>query len=257
MVTIITTSRGRPYRLLKAIKYVQMQKYPGKIEHIILIDDDDTLTQRVIQKFKLPSNVYWYIVPNPNSEYGVVRIAKLRNLGVKLAEGEWIAIYDDDNIILPHHIRLLVEYANEYRALVAHSWRKLVYPDGRPYLEHRHPWTPDPQKAREFYWDLVRKGIMTPGSNLARDRADSSVITVDAGELLIRRDLLLAVRFSEKWTEEEILRNVGDDDKLVAELLRRNIKIVCTHGATLIYRLGGFSTTFVHIKKFLSEKKRR
>lgn len=247
-VTVITVTRGRPNLLKRAIRSVQKQKFGGTIKHMIIIDDD-ILTKKFLENLPKTSNLNWLSVPNRTKEKGTPHLAKLRNLGVKITTGKWICFLDDDNEFIDNHISELVSYAVEHGFRAVHSHQILLNRDGTPFLGDYYPWIPDPDKAKVVYKKLCSEGVFTPGSCVVKDRADpidkpDHVQTVDAGEWLLARELLSEVPFREEYSDEDLENNVGDDDKLLWDLVVRKEPIGCTNKPTLIYYLGGYSNNF-------------
>jgi len=246
-VTVITVTHNRVNLLKRAIESVQNQDYNGPIYHMIIVDEDDKMTQHFLRQItQRYSNVYYFALPNENEDKGTIRLAKLRNWGVKRAKTEWICFLDDDNIFARNHISSLIQHAIKHNLRAVHSYRILLNRDGTPFLGNYYPWIPDHKEAKKIYKKLCEIGVMTPGSNIVKDRANTG--WVDAGEWLLRRDLLWEIPFREEYTNEELKNNVGDDDKLLYDLLVAGEPIGCTEKPTLIYYLGGYSNNFKYFE---------
>jgi len=250
-IAVITLTRKRPHLLLRAIKSVQNQIGNIHIKHIILVDDDDKHTIKMLQCLEksrsLPQNVVWYCVPrNKYEKSGPSRSAKLRNYGVRVANTSWIAFLDDDNEWLPYHLDSLLKCAIRTGVRVVHSYRYILNSDGSPFLEKKHPWYTDINEGKRTYSDLCKRGIFVPGTCVMRDRVDPSArpepfTSIDISEALFAREILLDEPFEEHYTEKDALELIGEDDKLFYALMKKGEPIVCTHQATLMYYLGGYS----------------
>jgi len=123
---------------------------------------------------------------------------------------------------------------------------QILWRDGNPYLESRMPWKRDLEESKRLYTELCIKGVFQPGSNIMRDRADpwdhpDPVRTVDTGEWLLERALLLEHPFCEYYTDADLAEMTTEDDKLLQTLVEHRIRIVCSELPTLRYYLGGYS----------------
>jgi len=93
--------------VLKSIESIKNQKIPGNIKtEIILIDDGSNDTD--ISKI-LPPDVF-YLWRNKFG-YG---ISRSRNLGAKVANGEYFVFLDPDLILSPSYIEAMVNHFHEY-----------------------------------------------------------------------------------------------------------------------------------------------
>jgi hypothetical protein len=174
----------------------------------------------------------------------LMRVARLRNLAVSIVETPLITFLDDDNRWATDHLSLLQEALMSSGADVAHSWRNLEESDGRAWSGRIYPWLP-PGANRDARWqELLAEGIVVEGEPIIRDRmsmSDGTVGMVDMGAWLFRTAVLRNLHFATFYSEEECKAMTGEDDKLLAQLVRNHVIGVCTDRATLFYRLGGFS----------------
>jgi glycosyltransferase involved in cell wall biosynthesis len=250
-ITVITVTRGRTALLERAIASVEAQELAQPPRHLVLVDDcAETATWLAARR---PPLVAWRVCRRePGEAGGVARLARLRNLALGLLSGStagstfWVAFLDDDNAYAPEHLRSLLACARRTGCRAVHSWRVLEAPDGSPYLAERFPWTRATDDPESVYAEFVRRGVLTPGSAVMRDRADpldypDAICTVDANEWLIEAGLLRAIGFHERYDAAEITQQRFDDGKLLLDLLRRGEPIACSERATVRYRLGGFS----------------
>jgi glycosyltransferase involved in cell wall biosynthesis len=249
-VTVVTLTRERPRLLRRAIASVAAQRCDAVVRHQVIIDDCTDTLQMLELATDLPPGVSWTAVRRRiEDEPKILRISRLRNLGVRLARSEWIAFLDDDNEWTVEHLATLLECASRDNVRAAHSYMQMLWPDGSPYLDSRKPWCHDEASGRAKYREWIERGIFESGSNIARDRMDplghpNPARTVDIGEWLLKRELLLAIPFAEEYTDLERKEFLGEDDKLMAGLLEADERISCSGMATLRYYLGGFSNGF-------------
>lgn len=247
-ITVITVTRERPALLARAIRSVLVQDYRGPVTHLVLIDGcPATISWLRSARHSLCS---WMAVPRrPGQRSGPARLAKLRNLAVRLAKTRWIAFLDDDNEYEANHLSSLMACAQSSGSPAVHSQRTIYWSDGQPYLEQRMPWKRDKQLGRLIYKDLCDKGVFTPGSNVICDRADPKghpdpARMVDTSEWVFQRSLLLETPFCETYSLRDWLAVIPEDNKLLQRLVADEIPIAGTGLPTLRYHLGGYSNAF-------------
>lgn len=85
-VSVIIPTFNRSQRIFKALHSVFLQTYPHK--EVIVIDDGSTDDTKTLVKTFPQVNYYW------QKNRGV---SAARNLGIKKARGEWIALLDSDD----------------------------------------------------------------------------------------------------------------------------------------------------------------
>lgn len=96
LISVLVSTFNRAQELPRAIESVQAQTYTHW--QLILSDDgsiDDTFEQ--IRPFLKDERILYFYHPN-------VKLAQSRNLGFKLADGDWIAILDSDDTYAPEHL---------------------------------------------------------------------------------------------------------------------------------------------------------
>lgn len=249
-ITVITITRNRPELLQRAMKSVQRQTCNAHISHLILIDDCPATQTLLANIPMLAQNTTWEYMPRTEQDRsGPGRSSRLRNYGVQRAESHWIAFLDDDNEWMENHLQELLRCAQNTGARAVHSQRKLLYKNGTPYLEERMPWTRNPEDGKRWYRELCAKGVVSPGSCVMRDQADpfdhpDPVRAVDTGSWLLARELLMEVPFRDDFNTLDETNVLGEDDKLLADLIAKRERIVCNQQPTLLYYLGGYSNNF-------------
>jgi glycosyltransferase involved in cell wall biosynthesis len=259
MITVITLTRHRPAKLRRAIESVAAQACEVPFEHLVLIDECHETLRQLESTHRESSRLRWEWVPRTDQACSIpTRLAQLRNGGVCSARSEWIAFLDDDNAFEPDHLGSLFRRAQEGAWRAVHSHRSIFNEDGTPFVEAWSPWHEDREGGRLAYADFCQKGVMTPGSNIVRDRIDLAtdpepIRMVDMSAWLIARELLLEMPFRETYTDADRLHRVVEDDKLILDLLERGEPIGCTHSASLRYYLGGYTNDFTHRAWFLGD----
>lgn len=139
MVTVITPTYKRHLYLKNAIESVLAQTYTD-FEYIIIDDnppktEERIRTETVIREFSDPRIKY---IQNQENLGG----AGSRNVAIEMAQGEYIAFLDDDDMYLPDRLKVQVA------AMQEHGWDVSVmdgatfkYETGEPVSErHQHLW---------------------------------------------------------------------------------------------------------------------
>lgn len=266
-ITVITLSRARLPLLRRSIASVFSQDYPGRINHLIVIDDCPATAEyvgrvkscsrrRVIGHYE--SRVAGEI-PDTCGNIALIypHIARLLNNGIRMATSRWIAFLDDDNEYEANHLSSLLSCATRNQCSAVHSFRKIYRAEGAPYLDPLFPWTRDPREAARIYEVLCSKGVWVRHSNVLRDRAgpvglgpfrnstilsaQDPVFLVDTSVWLLERSLLERFPVPEFFSANDIQDNTAPDDKLLKLLLENGVAIVATGLPTLRYYLGGIS----------------
>lgn len=250
--SVVTLTHNRPERLIAAMRSVAAQT-GLTVQHIVIGDeasylDDPAFVARLRDEF--PSAVVRNITrrADAENEYLPARLGRLRNLGISLAAGEFVAQLDDDNTFAPDHLISLVTLLRQAPHVnVAHSWRKLIGPDGLPFIpDGEDPWHPDPRRRGDSYRELQRLGVFTPGSNVVRDTlrvGDRVIGRVDTSEFLVRREFHRFRRFPETFSRARQLMEWTEDYAFGLDLARAGEPVLCSERATLNYHMGGYSNT--------------
>lgn len=243
LVTVVTPTFNRIDLLMEAVTCVTRQTY-SHIEHIVVGDCCPILESSAEKLLGINPHLYIHNLPKaPHITYGPARIARVRNAGISLAKGEFIAHLDDDNTWSEDHIQALIEcFARRPDAAVAHSFRKLLIDGVQPYIYPYHPWSPDLKTARLVYETYRRMGIYETGSHLMRDRVtfhEERDCTLDTDELLVRREIHRTFPFMEQFSEKMITEEFGEDDVFCEMVYRAGYRIVTSGRFSLNFRVGG------------------
>ncbi|WP_026672873.1 glycosyltransferase family 2 protein [Alkalihalobacterium bogoriense] len=108
-VSIIVATYRRKEALEKALQSLIVQTYSNY--EIILVDDNadaewNTEVEKIVNNMKDSDNVEIIYVQNMNNKGS----AETRNIGIKLATGEYVTFLDDDDIYLPDKVKKQVEF---------------------------------------------------------------------------------------------------------------------------------------------------
>jgi len=124
LVSVITPTYNRADLLPETIESVLAQDYPN-FEYIILDDGSTDNTQQILAKYNDP-RLKWETHPNMGETRTV-------NKGFQMAKGEYIAVVNSDDPILPGFISKVAAFLQQRpEALV-------VYPDWLMIDEHSNP----------------------------------------------------------------------------------------------------------------------
>jgi glycosyltransferase involved in cell wall biosynthesis len=221
-----------------------------EFEHLVVVDDCHDTYLSLRDGPALPDNTRWLVAGRgPDDVSGPGRSSRLRNMAVRIGTAPWIAFLDDDNEWEPDHLATLLACAARTGHRAIHSHLRMLNADGSPYLDRREPWAQDDAQGRAEYERMRTKSVVSPGTCVRRDRLDpldtpDPVISVDTGEWLLARDLLLSVPFRDRFDARDEAERIGEDDKLAVDLRNRREPVSCTERPTLRYYLGGYSNNF-------------
>jgi len=261
-VSVVIPTGKRMFDLSRAIASVKSQDYRGEIEIVIVasdvndVDMDNIRAQAADGCLEITViDVGPEIAASDNLLLGIRGAAQIgfkRNVGIARSSGDLIAHLDDDNYWDASHISDLVPAVESSQNSIAHSWRKLLWPDGSPFLEEVYPWmkVPDRASAEYVYAQLVAWGVRIPGSPLVRDcflsDAGDCRFTVDTSEWMISADLARRIPFREKLSFRELSHWLTDDYMFCLDVYRYGIREVGITGrSTLNYTIGGSSTKWL------------
>jgi glycosyltransferase involved in cell wall biosynthesis len=242
-LSVLTVTR-RTATLPRCLASVAAQDHTGPIEHLIVIDDQPEVRELLHSTDLRPGTEIRYASRGPSDVDGPDRLARLRNLAVESARNPFIVFLDDDNAWEPDHLSSLSATLTGTGAAIAHSERKMFLGDGAPYAIPEFPWCRDPSQRREIYRTYTELGIVTPGSNVFRDRLRMPYSCVDLGEWLLPRDFLKEHPFEGTYSTDDWQAIVVEDGKLAEEIKASGLPVESTHRPTLHYYLGGYSNNF-------------
>ncbi len=100
LVSVVIPTYGRPHLLPKAVQAVLDQHYPGRIECLVVFDQEEPYQPEVT----IPPGRELRCLANAR-----IGASAAYNTGILAASGEYIAICDDDDEWLPAKLRLQIE----------------------------------------------------------------------------------------------------------------------------------------------------
>ncbi len=176
------------------------------------------------------------------------RVGRCRNLGIAIAQGDFISCQDDDNELESDFGASLLDCLLSSDAEASWCHRRLVMPDGSPYPGTFFPWAdPFSIRGRLLYDMWAAAGVVRAGSDVARDQllaTNSSEIfsTVDSNSWLVEANILRQFPFREKFGYQDLISDTSFDDIWNNDIKAAGVRAVCSEKPSLIYHLGGAST---------------
>ena len=128
LVSIIVPVYNAKKHIARCVESIRGQDYPN-LEILLLNDGSRDVSLQVCQMYeKVDPRIC--LVDKANSG-----VASTRNLGLRLAGGDYLQFVDADDTLQPNATRLMVEKAEQYRAdLVIASYNRVTPPPQRPEL---------------------------------------------------------------------------------------------------------------------------
>lgn len=118
LISVVITTHNRPTLLERALDSLLKQSYEN-FEIILCSDESLNETQKVAQK-KLRQTDTFTRTPNLRGP------AETRNLGIKLANGDWICFLDDDDEFEEDYFKNAIPYLKDYKNAVITNY-KYIY----------------------------------------------------------------------------------------------------------------------------------
>jgi len=201
LVSVVITTRNRATVLPGALDSVFAQAGRGRefdLEVIVVDDASDDETPQVAGRY--PTVRFIRLPVNRG-------ISRARNAGIEVCRGDYVAFLDDDDVWLPHKLRLQVS------AMVAHPEIGVVYSQAVVRFQDRESVCPDSRTAPSG--DIFRRLLLQNfcGNTLG---------------VLLRRDALEPARFTETLP-------IGEDFDLWLRLAHR-VPFLFVPGIVAVYQ---------------------
>ncbi len=247
LVTVVTPTYRRGQSLLRTARSVVAQTH-APIEHIVVGDRCDMLPALADDLRAINRGIVLLHLPDWRSamaRYTSARIARARNAGVVASSGEYVCQLDSDNTFDPEHVESLLAAARAAPSQAgATCGRKLLFPDGTPYDLPYHPWAPNLDVAAAIWRDYADKGVYRKDSPCALERISirGQFFGVDAGEIMLKRDVHQRYLFPTSFTAGQIEGGVGEDELLCLRLYGDAVVLGHSERCTLNFYLGGAFT---------------
>lgn len=142
LITIIIRTCNRPHILRYALESVKQQTY--KNIEVIVVEDGKANSVEAIHQFRDFINIK-YIYSNNH-----IGRAAAGNMALQAAVGDYINFLDDDDLLYPNHIELLVKCLTNSNAMAAYSIAKETrvkkiqkppyFKEIRSYIRYKQPY---------------------------------------------------------------------------------------------------------------------
>jgi len=134
-VSVVTPTYKSGAWVEKTLESVVSQTYPREKIEIVVVDDaspDDTV--RIVRSFlRMQSIRSRVIMQDENAGLASPGVGLIRNVGWRMARGEWIQFLDSDDLLAPHKIALQADCASRVPrdvAVVYSNWQALALENG-------------------------------------------------------------------------------------------------------------------------------
>lgn len=127
LVSVVIATRNRAEMLRSSIHSVLCQTY-SNLEVIVVDDGSTDHTRELVGSIDDDRVVYTYQPPSG--------ISAARNLGTDRARGQWIAVHDDDDIMMPNRLADQLKYADAATDFVYGSFINFDDESGSLQLHH-------------------------------------------------------------------------------------------------------------------------
>lgn len=111
-VSVIIRTKNRPTLLRQALISLSNQTYRNF--EIIVVEDGQVCSKEIIDEFKYHRINYYFA----NCDVGR---SKIGNIGLSLANAEYINFLDDDDFLLPNHLETLISFAKNRTEYLFHT----------------------------------------------------------------------------------------------------------------------------------------
>lgn len=194
-VSVVIASLNRAELLRESMTSVLEQSF--KDLELIVVDDGSTdNTEEVVRSFDDPRVRYFRTGDSP------LGISAARNLGARESRGEWTAVHDDDDLMLPHRLEhqikriepgvdfiygAFVNFDNETAELQLHHGRNMTYGAALQtgFAPGHSTWLVRTDLIRQFGYDEGLESAVD--NNLAFRLLRSGVEMVHSGDVCLLR----------------------------------------------------------------------
>lgn len=157
LVSVIIPTYNRFHYLLNTIKSVQEQTY--KNIEIIVVNDCSTQKEYYNYDWTASKVTIIHLHENSKTKFGFGCAGHVRNQGIKISNGKYIAFCDDDDIWFPNKVE------SQINAMKMHNC-KMSSSDGYigigPFDKNKKY----KKCLEEYYFEFLKKGYRMKGSNL-------------------------------------------------------------------------------------------
>lgn len=194
-VSVVIASLNRAELLRESMASVLNQSFRD-LELIVVDDGSDDNTEGVVRSFGDPRVRYFRTGDTPRG------ISAARNLGARESRGEWTAVHDDDDLMLPHRLEnqikriepgidfiygAFVNFNNETAELQLHHGRNMTYGAALQtgFAPGHSTWLVRTDLIRQFGYDEGLESAVD--NNLAFRFLRSGIEMVHSGDVCLLR----------------------------------------------------------------------
>lgn len=112
-VSIIVRTCGRPHVLQHALDSIRAQTY--KNIEIVVVEDGEETAKEMIEKDYKDCNIHYFATKEKKGR------AIAGNLALERASGAYFNFLDDDDLLYPRHVEVLLNAINEKKVLAAYG----------------------------------------------------------------------------------------------------------------------------------------
>lgn len=251
-VSVVILTKNRYDEFIRAINSVIRQDILLKIEIIVIGDNCEYIKDVIFDDIPKNINVKKinvYLDEKKEYKITVKRVATLRDIAIRLFEGEYVCFLDDDNEWEPYHLSSLLKVVNNKDYLAVYSWRKLYLKNRSPWIPDHWPWLGSDLSQKELLRIYQKIGMLRNNSNILKDNHNviynnKDFSTVDMGAWLFKREFFNHINFETCYSEKQVDRLVTEDDILLLDVKKNNIAVCSSEVPSLKYCLGGYSNAY-------------
>jgi glycosyltransferase involved in cell wall biosynthesis len=189
LASVIIPTYNRPESLKEAIQSVLRQEYT--YFEIIVINDGGVDVQGVINGLNAGKKIRYI---NHEKNRG---LAAARNIGIRIANGKYIAYLDDDDIFYPSHLDILVNFleSNEFKVAFTEACRAYQTKENGKYIISKR----DIPYAVDFCEDQILINNMMPVLCVMHEKSCLDEVGLFDESLTTHEDWDLWIRMSRKF----------------------------------------------------------
>ncbi len=125
LVSVIVPTHNRPELLPRALESLAHQRLRNF--EVVVVNDAGQDVSKIVEAFDHPEGPRFRYLTNPNN----LGLAGTRNAGLRAARGTLVAFLDDDDLVSPEHLELLVTARRESGARVVYGNAWQVFEEKR------------------------------------------------------------------------------------------------------------------------------
>jgi len=127
LISVIITSYNRYEKLVRCVSAVKNQKLP-KNYHLEIIVVNDGSDEKEYYEQKIDGVTQINISENTGKLLGYTSVGFVRNCGIRISRGEWLAFCDDDDIWLPKKLTKQLQVNTKVCVSDAYRFREKTRP---------------------------------------------------------------------------------------------------------------------------------